>query len=135
MSTIITPTQLRNNADDLKIAATHIFKFLSKNAESISQADRLSLIGASQDLLEKSIEVRQQATAIDLGKTANDLPIVLSATNEAKKAIRNISRVKNAVKVATELVAFATSISSGNAKDIIKSAKKVYKTAKGFNES
>ena len=134
MSSNITVIQLKNIADDLAMTGQHLAAFLTENAASMTPLQRKNSLARMNDLFIKSVEVRQRATAIDLGDAVMDLPNIISATKEAKRAVRNINAVKSVIKVATGLLSFAAAIATGNVKDILQEGKDLYDLAKDLNE-
>jgi hypothetical protein len=100
-------------------AAHALADFLFNEWDSLKPAVRARLNSMHTSLTMVATDLITHAVGVTLDNSQTSLAQLISVTSAAQQAFAKIKSFKNAIKVATALIALATAISTGDAPHIL----------------
>jgi len=118
----ITRDQARDLAKQFRNLSVQLGDYRFDNWGDLSSARRRDIESIEWTLLNYSSDFLNTAVGLALDDTERDFAAIVRATKRARRAIRQIDRVRDVLKIASALVVLGGAIASQNPSAIVSSA-------------
>lgn len=126
MSDPFTADQALEMARAFKKSALAIGRFTIARWQELSPAERKELNHNEWKLFHASEDLINRASKLELDDLEKSLKSIVSATEKANRAVKNVTSVKKAVSIAASLVALADAVMSKSPSATARGLRRVY---------